>query len=157
MIAEIIAKKPAKIYWSALTPATDNKVVIADGPGIGMISISSLWRALINNAPGSEMIGVPASETNTIFFPFFSSAITCWTLLFSLNFCKLNNGFFIPIFWHNKAVTRVSSAAIKSTSFSVWMTLSEISFKLPIGVAETKRRPTLCLIESHLHMNFLRK
>ena len=43
-------------------PLTETAAAKADGPGIGQISIDSSIQALTKIAPGSEMLGVPASE-----------------------------------------------------------------------------------------------
>ena len=41
-------------------------VVTADAPGRGIISILFFIHSLINIAPGSEIVGVPASDINEI-------------------------------------------------------------------------------------------
>ena len=46
-------------------------MITADAPGIGTIGISEVIQPRRSGYPGSEMIGVPASETRAIFFTYF--------------------------------------------------------------------------------------
>ena len=50
-----------------------------------MISIFSLTQLFISNLPGSEIVGVPASEIKEIIFLFFKSLIIFSKTFFSLN------------------------------------------------------------------------
>ena len=54
-------------------PLIATAVDTADGPGIGIILISLVMHSLIKIAPGSEMLGIPASETNEIIDPNFNN------------------------------------------------------------------------------------
>ena len=84
--------------------------------------------------PGSEMAGVPASETRAIFSPPLIRAAICSTVLCSLNLwwdCIL---FCISKCFSKMPVVRVSSAKIRSASFSTRIARNVISSKLPTGV-----------------------
>ena len=52
-------------------PLTDIAAEAADGPGIGKILIFFLIHSSTNILPGSEIAGVPASETREIILPSF--------------------------------------------------------------------------------------
>ena len=58
-------KKPQKKYFSE-NPLIDTAVLTAEGPGNGKIFIFSLTHSLTKMAPGSDIPGVPASETRDI-------------------------------------------------------------------------------------------
>ena len=63
-------KKPQKKKLLE-NPLAEIAAVAADGPGIGNISILLLIHSFIKILPGSEIVGVPASEMiETIFFFF---------------------------------------------------------------------------------------
>ena len=47
----------------------------AEGPGIGKILIWLLIHSFTNIEPGSEILGVPASDIKEIIFPDFKSSI----------------------------------------------------------------------------------
>ena len=57
----------------------------ADAPGNGVTDISLLIHSLINIAPGSEILGVPASETRETIAPDFKKLIIFDKFLRSLN------------------------------------------------------------------------
>ena len=77
-------KKPWKINFSE-KPLIEIADVTDDGPGIGIISIFLSKHVLIKNLPGSDIVGVPASDIkDTIFFEFKISIIFL-TFFFSLN------------------------------------------------------------------------
>ena len=61
----------------------------AEAPGSGIISILFLMHSLINIAPGSEIAGVPASDTIEIIFWFLMCLIISWETLSSLCSWKL--------------------------------------------------------------------
>ena len=50
-------------------PEAINPLIAAHGPGIGIISISFFFASFTISSPGSDITGVPASDTNAIFFP----------------------------------------------------------------------------------------
>jgi len=60
-------------------------VVIADGPGSGIILIFSFKHSLISIAPGSEILGVPASDIKEIILFALKSLIIYDNCLTSLN------------------------------------------------------------------------
>ena len=57
----------------------------AEGPGMGNILISLLIHSLTKIEPGSEILGVPASDIKEIIFPDFRYSIIFTTFFFSLN------------------------------------------------------------------------
>ena len=67
---DIIAdKKPIKQNSLEDNPDAINAFTNAQAPGIGMISILFSIATLTISSPGSDIPGVPASETSAIFFP----------------------------------------------------------------------------------------
>ena len=56
-------------------PDAINAFTKAQAPGIGITSIFSSIAFFITSSPGSQIPGVPASETNAIFFSFFNFSI----------------------------------------------------------------------------------
>jgi len=63
---------PRKENLSIGKPEIEAALIKAEQPGIGIITtlIFPLTRNSINLFPGSEIPGVPESETNAKFFPF---------------------------------------------------------------------------------------
>ena len=57
----------------------------AEAPGIGIILMSFLTHSLIKIFPGSEILGVPASEIKETFLFDFNNYITFFKFFFSLN------------------------------------------------------------------------
>ena len=57
----------------------------ADGPGMGNTFILFFIQLFNNNFPGSDIKGVPASETREIIFPFDKSSKIFLVFFFSLN------------------------------------------------------------------------
>lgn len=66
-------------------PDAINAFIAAQAPGIGIISISFFIAFLTISSPGSDIPGVPASETIAIFSPFRTLLINI--LLFTFSFC----------------------------------------------------------------------
>lgn len=100
-------------------PLADKNVGIADGPEIGTIGMSCSIHVCKKRAPGSEINGVPASETMARDFPerrWFNKKFSC---SFSLNLCKLIICFLRDRCRNNVSVTRVSSAAISGASVRI--------------------------------------
>ena len=56
-------------------PPIDTAVATAEGPGIGITLILFFIHSFTNIAPGSEILGVPASEINEIISPDFRRLI----------------------------------------------------------------------------------
>merc|ERR1711991_996963 len=77
-------KKPQNKNLSE-NPVIETAVTTAEGPGIGKILISLSMHSLINIEPGSEILGVPASDIKEIIFPDLRYSIIFTTFFFSLN------------------------------------------------------------------------
>lgn len=108
----LCGKNPKNKNSSDDSPAIDIAAASAEAPGIASIFASganSRTRAT-SRAPGSEMPGVPASETNTIFSPASNRSITSLAFLSSVAASSRCNGFFISYRASNFDITRVSSA-----------------------------------------------
>ena len=63
----------------------ETAVINADGPGSGIISILFLLHSLIKIFPGSEIVGVPASDIKDTIDPLFKIPIILLSILLSLN------------------------------------------------------------------------
>ena len=50
-------------------PLIDNEVIIDEAPGIGVTGILLVIHSLTNILPGSEIVGVPASEISDTILP----------------------------------------------------------------------------------------
>ncbi len=59
-------KNPSKTNLSVGNPDTTTAVISAETPGIGIIFILLFKAKFINTYPGSEIPGIPASETRAI-------------------------------------------------------------------------------------------
>ena len=81
----------------------------AEGPGMGMTLISLLMHSLTNIEPGSEMLGVPASDIKEIIFPDLRYSIIFITFYFSLNLWFEINFDLISYLFNNLFDIRVSS------------------------------------------------
>jgi len=68
-----------------LSPDTTSEFIIADGPGIISTSISFSIASFTINSPGSEIQGVPASETSPTLFPDFNISIISFLTFFSFH------------------------------------------------------------------------
>ena len=62
-------RKPSKVKWSVGRPETTRAATRADGPGITSTGIPSAMASRTRSYPGSEMAGVPASETSATLSP----------------------------------------------------------------------------------------
>ena len=58
----------------------------ADGPGMGKILILFFTHSLTKMAPGSEILGVPASEIKDIVLPDFKLSIILIKIFFFIKF-----------------------------------------------------------------------
>ena len=63
------SKKPKNINSLVFNPEAINAFTKAHAPGIGITSIFSSMAFFITSSPGSQIPGVPASETNAMFLP----------------------------------------------------------------------------------------
>jgi len=80
-----VDKKPTKTNSLVLNPEAITALTNAHAPGIGIISISFFIASFTISSPGSDIPGVPASETIAIFSPF--NAFSINILLFIFSFC----------------------------------------------------------------------
>ena len=80
-------KNPKNKNVSVFIPEPIKAFTKAHAPGIGMTFIFSCIHFFITISPGSHIPGVPASETNAIFFPFFNSFINSSDFISSLCLC----------------------------------------------------------------------
>jgi len=95
----------------------------------------------MSRCPGSETVGVPASDTRAMASPRINRPISDADLAASLCSWRLVVGVWIPYRVSNWAVRRVSSAAMSATSRSTRSARVVMSSRLPIGVATTKSVP----------------
>ena len=79
-----LRKKTVKKNFSE-KPLTETAEETAEGPGMGYISILFTTHSLINFDPGSEILGVPASEIKDTTFSDFNIAKIFDKFFFSLN------------------------------------------------------------------------
>merc|ERR1711991_241253 len=63
-------------------PLIETAAATADGPGMGNILIPFLMHSLTKIEPGSEILGVPASDIKEIIFPDFRYSIILTTFFF---------------------------------------------------------------------------
>ena len=68
-------KKPINVNSVASIPEAIIAVINAHAPGIGITFIFSFNASFTISSPGSDIAGVPASDTRAIFFPSFNSYI----------------------------------------------------------------------------------
>ena len=83
-----------------------------EGPGIGTILILFAIHALTKIAPGSEILGVPASEIRDIIDPAFNNSITLFKFFVSLNLWLEINLDLTPYLFNNILDILVSSQSI---------------------------------------------
>jgi hypothetical protein len=105
-----------------------------DAPGMGVIWMFSSIALFMSVYAGSEIPGVPASDTNATSFPSFNRSVIFSNLLWPEYEWKLKVGVLISYFLRRIDVWRVSSAAITSASFSVRIARRVMSSRFPIGV-----------------------
>ena len=77
-------KKPKKVNSFVSNPDAIKAFTNAHAPGIGITSIFSSIAFFITSSPGSQIPGVPASDTNAIFSPLFNFSINLSLLVSSL-------------------------------------------------------------------------
>ena len=121
-------------------PLIETAAETAEDPGTGNILILFLMHSLIKIPPGSEIVGVPASEMIEIILFSLSKFNTFLMFFFSLNLWLDNNFVFILNLDNSLLETLVSSDKIKSDLLSMYIALKVISPKFPIGV-ETQYSP----------------
>src|SRR3989344_897170 len=133
----LCGKNPKKRNSEDGSPETERAAVRALAPGIGMIETSGRFARTedINAEPGSEIVGVPASETNATFFPADRRLRTWAILAFSVRAFILVSRVFMLYRAVSRDVTRVSSHRIVSTEDNVEIARNVMSSRFPIGVA----------------------
>ena len=77
---------PRNVNPAAGSPLADTAAMTALGPGIASTRIPAARASDTRNCPGSETIGVPASETSAIESPAFSRSTSCEA--FSRSLCS---------------------------------------------------------------------
>ena len=130
-------RKPSKQNFSLGSPELTRAGTNAVAPGRHSTSTPCRTHSLTSIKPGSEMAGVPASETSAMFSPPLMREAICSTVLCSLNLwcdCIL---FCISKCFSRIPVVRVSSARIRSASFNTRIARKVISSRFPTGVGTT--------------------
>ena len=127
-------KKPSKQNLSHGKPLCTTAGMRAVAPGSVTTSIPSSTQRRTSKKPGSEMPGVPASDTNATSLPAAIDSTTRPTVACSLNLWCECIGFSMPRWRIRCDDVRVSSARMKSTSLSTFMARRVISSRLPMGV-----------------------
>ncbi len=82
----VLGANPINVKLEVGSPDMLKEEVAAQGPGIVSISISFSQASFMSLYPGSEIPGVPASETSAIFFPFSNSLAS--SIDFSVSLCS---------------------------------------------------------------------
>ena len=118
-------KNPKKINFSE-KPLIDTAVETAEGPGIGVILILFLTHSFTNIAPGSEILGVPASDINEIIFLDLRRSMILFKFFDSLNLWFEIRWDFIWYLSNRILETLVSSQRIYEDFFNVSIALKVI-------------------------------
>src|SRR3990167_5464949 len=87
-LPSFLGKYPTKRNLSQGRPERVKAAIAADGPGIDSSLIPARTASRTRWNPGSDINGVPASETKAIFLLFFKSSMTFGVLVFSLKSLK---------------------------------------------------------------------
>ena len=127
-------KNPIKQNSSLFLGIWEINVTAALAPGSAVTLLPAFFNSSTRIAPGSQNNGVPASDTNAIFFPSSINRRNCATRSRSLNLWYEMHFVGIEKWLSNFWVLRLSSHAITSTAFSTSIALAVISPKFPIGV-----------------------
>ena len=134
------AEKKAR-KGAASKAATPKAASTALAPGMGSTRIPASMAARISWPPGSETVGVPASETSATLSPRCSRSTSEADFPASLCSCRLVVGVAIACRARRWPVRRVSSAAMRETSRRIRSARTVMSSRLPIGVATTNSVP----------------
>jgi len=136
-------RKPANDQRSLGSPEATSAVVTALGPGSTSTSIPPAMHSRTSAKPGSEINGVPASDTSAMSAPARIRCASARARPFSLCSCRLTSD--ASIAWRSSScrVCLVSSQAIASACASAASTRSVTSCRLPIGVGHTRSRPAV--------------
>ena len=145
-------RNPSTQKRSAGRPLTTSTPRTEDGPGTVLTVAPASARRAANQAPGSEIPGVPASLTTATVAPPATAAATRSSRDASLCPCSDKSrspcGPFavMPLAERRARVRRVSSQQIRSAAASTSRARGERSPRFPIGVATSTswpRRPSL--------------
>ena len=126
-------------------PLATSAVTQAEGPGITSTSTPASRAASTRTCPGSETLGMPASEANAITSPAKMRPISSGerdAITFSSHRI---NGREIPKWASSFDVTRVSSQQIASAASKACATRGVRSPRFPMGVPTIMRRPEVLL------------
>jgi len=140
-VSLFLGRNPSKQNRSLGNPDSTRAGTKAVAPGRHSTSTPSLMQALTSRKPGSEIAGVPASEINAILSPAFIRSTASAVVLCSLNLWCDCMRVSIPKCFNRLPLVRVSSANIRSHSFSRLSALNVMSSKLPTGVGTTYSFP----------------
>ena len=138
-----VGGKPRNVNASPGSPDAESAATAAFGPGIGSTRIPASIAARISASPGSETVGVPASDTSATSSPARIRETRVGALRDSLWACRLVVGVRIACRASKWAVRRVSSAAITATPPRIRSARNVMSSRLPIGVATTNNVPDM--------------
>ena len=127
-------RKPSKQKRSQGKPLWSSAGTKAVAPGSDSTSMPCSTQVRTSRKPGSEMPGVPASETSATVRPAAMWSATMRTVACSLNLWCERSGFSMPRWRSSTDVVRVSSARMRSTSPSTLTARSVMSSRLPMGV-----------------------
>ena len=142
------SRKPTNRKPSSGSGQTERAAVTALGPGTGNTATSRSRHALTRRKPGSEISGVPASETSATCSPASRRFNTRAAARDSLSSrIETRRGRRIFRCANSAAVRLVSSEAIVSTVARTSAARRVTSPRFPIGVATTYRHPGMCFPE----------
>ena len=127
-------RKPSKQKRSHGNPLCTSAGISAVAPGSVSTSIPASTHVRTNRNPGSEMPGVPASDTRAALRPAAIAPATISTVACSLNLWCERSFCSMPRCFSRNDVVRVSSARMKSTSRRTFTARSVMSSRFPIGV-----------------------
>ena len=144
-------KNPSKKKCSQEIPLATKAVTQAEGPGITCTSTPASRAASTRTWPGSETLGMPASEANAKVSPASKRSTSSgarWTITFSSQRMSVLD---IPRCAKSLDVTRVSSQQMASAARKASATRGLISPRLPMGVPTIYRHPLIRCATSSLY------
>ena len=138
-----VGGNPRNVKESNCIPEAVKAAMMAQGPGRGSTRMPAATAAAMSCAPGSEIVGVPASDTRATLSPAKRRATSEDAFFRSLWAWRLVVGVAIACRASRCAVRRVSSAAMIATSRRIRSARIVMSSRFPIGVATTKSVPAV--------------
>ncbi|VWM24396.1 Uncharacterised protein [Collinsella intestinalis] len=135
-------KKPSKKNWSHGIPESTSAVTHADGPGRTSTRAPASRAASTSTWPGSETLGIPASEAKAIRSPASSRSTSSGARRAITFSSQRTSGFEMPRYARSFEVTRVSSQQITSASRKACAARGVRSPRLPIGVPTMESTPS---------------